>query len=71
MVLDNTLTTIRVTCPECGFKRAIYFLVSDEKETKMIAKLMCKNITGSTVKCGHIWELNDFSEITEKKIKIK
>lgn len=37
----------------------------------MLARMMCKNVTGTTVKCGHIWDLNDQSELSELKVKIK
>lgn len=70
-VMDQSLPTIDVLCPECGHKRAIYFLIPDEGETKMIARLMCKNVAESTIKCGHIWDLNDESEITDLTVKVK
>lgn len=60
-IFDPSMPTVEVICPECGYNRAIYFLVPDELESKMLARMMCKNITGTTVKCGHIWDLNDQS----------
>lgn len=65
------MPTVEVECPECGHNRAIYFLVPDEQETKMLARMMCKNVKGTTVKCGHIWDLNDESELSELKVKVK
>ena len=70
-VLDQTLPTIEVECPECGHNKAIYFLIPDQVQTKMIARLMCKNIVDETVRCGHIWDLNDESEITGTAVMIK
>ena len=37
----------------------------------MIARMMCKNATGMTAKCGNIWDLNDDSEMGATKIVVK
>lgn len=37
----------------------------------MLARMMCKNVIGTTVKCGHIWDLNDESELSDLKVKVK
>ena len=71
VVLDPTLPSIDAICPECGHKGATYFLTEDQAETKMLARLVCKNVSGSTIKCGHIWILNDESEITDQTVKVK
>ena len=33
--------------------------------------MMCKSFKGSTIKCGHVWELNDASEMKEDKVMVK
>ena len=70
-IFDSTLPTIKVNCPDCNYPKALVFLVPDEEETKMVAKLMCKNVTGSTVKCGNVWELNDKSLYLGSEVKVK
>ena len=32
---------------------------------------MCKNAVGMTIKCGHIWDLEDNKELTESKVIVK
>ena len=70
-IFDPTVPTVEVGCPECGYGKAIVFLVSDGAETKMVARMMCRSVMGSTVKCGHTWTLSDESEITNLAIRIK
>ena len=65
------MPTVEIECPECGHNRAIYFLVPDEQETKLLARMMCKNTIGTVVKCGNVWDLNDASELEEIQIKVK
>lgn len=37
----------------------------------MIVRMMCKNAVGTTIKCGHVWDLNDESVLAKNKVKIK
>jgi len=37
----------------------------------MIARMMCKNAIGMTVKCGNIWDLNNESVVGATKVLIK
>ena len=53
------MPTVEVVCPECGFNKALYFLVADETESKMVARMMCKKVFGMEVRCGHVWDLED------------
>ena len=70
-IFDPTFPSIHIECPECGYGKAICFLRADEAETKMVAKLMCRNVKGNVVICGHAWTLNDESEIAEVAVRIK
>ena len=49
-------------CNEDGFKI---------ESLSFLRKLMCKNRTGSTIKCGHVWELPENSEITNSTLRVK
>lgn len=71
LIFDPSMPTIEVICPECGFNKALYFLVSDEGETKMVARMMCKRVIGMQVRCGHIWDLEDQNELEEAKVLVK
>jgi hypothetical protein len=51
------MPSVYVECPECGYDRAVYFLTPDEGETKIVAKMICASATGTTPKCGHVWDL--------------
>jgi DNA-directed RNA polymerase subunit M/transcription elongation factor TFIIS len=64
-VFDPTLSLTEVTCPECGHNRAIYTLAADEDETKFVARMMCANVQGTTIKCCHTWELDEFDDLNE------
>ena len=70
-IFDPTLPTISIPCPECDYNQAIYFLMPDKDERRMVTKLMCKSRTGSTIKCGHVWELPENSEITNSTLRVK
>ena len=37
----------------------------------MIARMMCKNTVGTTIKCGNVWDLVDTSQLEEMKVKVK
>ena len=56
-IFDPTMPSVYVECPECGYDRAVYFLTPDEGETKIVAKMICASATGTTPKCGHVWDL--------------
>jgi len=62
-ILDPTMPSVEAECPECGYDRAIYSLTPDEGETKIIVKMICASRTGTTAKCGHIWELDECDEL--------
>ena len=65
------MLTANVTCPECGYGKAVYTLVPDEKQTKMIAKMLCNNVMGKTIKCGNRWDLDKEEEISGYRINVK
>lgn len=58
-IFDPTMPKVDIECPECGYDKAVYFLTPDEGETKIVAKMICASATGTTVKCGNMWDLND------------
>jgi hypothetical protein len=41
----------------------------DEGETKIIAKMICASSTGTTAKCGNIWDLEDTSELLRTRVE--
>jgi len=43
-------------------------LTPDEGETKLVARMICANATGTVAKCGHTWILEEESELTKTKI---
>lgn len=57
-IFDPTMPSVEVECPDCGNNRAVYFLTPDEGESKIVAKMICASATGTTAKCGHIWDLD-------------
>lgn len=68
-IFDPTMPSVKVECPECLYDRAVYFLMPDEGETKIIAKMICASSTGTTAKCGNIWDLEDTSELLRTRVE--
>ncbi len=67
-IFDPTMPSVYVECPECGYDRAVYFLTPDEGETKIVAKMICASATGTTPKCGHVWDLQESSELLRTRV---
>ena len=43
-------------------------LTPDEGETKMLAMLICASATGTVAKCGHIWILDEDSDLSKDRV---
>jgi hypothetical protein len=48
---------------------AVYFLTPDEAERKIVVRLICTSATGTTPKCGHVWDLEEDQQLYENEIK--
>jgi hypothetical protein len=68
-IFDPTMPSVEVECPECGYNKAVYILAPDDGETKLVAVMLCASQTGTVAKCGHIWTLDDDTELTRTKVK--
>lgn len=68
-IFDPTMPSVEVECPECGYNKAVYILAPDDGETKLVATMLCASQTGTVAKCGHIWTLDDDTELTRTKVK--
>jgi len=50
---------MEVECPECGFHSAVYTVVPDESERKIVIKLICaRGAEENVVKCDKKWDLD-------------
>ena len=68
-IFDPTMPSVEIECPECSFTRAVYILAPDDGETKLVAVMMCASQAGTVAKCGHIWTLDEDTELTRTKVK--
>ena len=63
------MPNVEVTCPECDYNRAVYFLTPDEGETKLVAVMICASASGTTAKCGYSWILEETSDLFPNRIQ--
>jgi hypothetical protein len=57
---------MRVECPECGYDEAVYTVVPEEGERKIVLKLICaRGARDGIVKCDKKWNLDQDIEIDE------
>lgn len=64
-VLDPTMPRLKARCPNCDYEEAVYFLIPDEGERKIVTKLICARQAEDTkmVICGEVWDLPDGDKI--------
>ena len=46
-------------------------MTENKAGTKMMARLVCRNVREKTDWCGHTWILEDDAEITDEAVKVK
>lgn len=59
-----------VECPDCSYDEAVYTVVPEEGERRIVVKLICaRGAEDGIVKCGNKWSLNQEIEIDEVDIE--
>ncbi|KRX08292.1 hypothetical protein PPERSA_01753 [Pseudocohnilembus persalinus] len=62
MILDPSMQRKQITCPECGYNEAVFYLKTDLTQPKIIIQYICAKKEGTIIKCGATWNKYDTSQ---------